>query len=306
MVAACALAVALALSVSAAPQEAPAAGSLAPELPAGAGATWRDGRVHLVRIGGDAAEPFATLERLHGASLAVHEMPASEAGVWARGLRAGDERAFVVGRTGGVVWRGDPAERDALLAGIGAALAALPGPDVRAAFDGPVPAELGPAVALALAGEHAGARRAAGPNGGERLVRALDAFRDEWLAELRAALDAGDAGAFQLASDVLRAGWRGTEVAREVARLEHAARDDRDFARAVDAWERWRRVERARPPLFPAARGQAERGFAKQLAHHARQHHAREHDARQNDARHQAPGAETARAWLDAWESDAR
>jgi hypothetical protein len=209
--------------------------------------------------------------------------------------------AYVIGRSGGVVWKGDPSrDTDEFQEAVSAALSA---PRARALPE-TSDEELSEAVAEYVLGDFAKARKLAekvagkfGKKKGEDAERiaaeasALLALVDGTLEDLAASLDAAfevrDPEAFETAARALRAAFPKSDAA---GAIDGRLTEDPDFAGSVEAWSAWIELRDARPPAFPLRREKPEAKYAKAL----------EKFLKKNEG---APGAEQAGAWLEQYES---
>jgi hypothetical protein len=201
--------------------------------------------------------------------------------------------AYVVGRAGGVVWRGDPSrEEDELLEALSAALAA---PRVRAVPEGDEE-ELVDAVAAYVAGDFAKARKlaekqakrlaktkGAGAAAARALVEAVDGTLDDLHAAALAAVEAADAEACARSLSALRAAFPKSD---RMSAVDDLLRANEELSTFVDAWLAWLELERARPPTFPARNEKLEKRYARELEKYLKKNA-------------DGPGRGIARAWLE-------
>lgn len=213
--------------------------------------------------------------------------------------------AYIVGRAGGVVWRGDPSRKtDEFLEALGNQLAA---PRVRP-LSAPTAEELADAVAAYVAGDFARARKLAekvGSRFGKKkgaeaaavatqaaaLVEAVDGTQEDLRAALAAAFEARDAEAICRAAHGLQTAFPKTDAA---STIDDQLSADAELSASVQAWSAWLDLERARPPAFPERpkkAGKAEKRYARNLEKYLKK-----------NAR--GPGRETARAWLQRYSVD--
>ena len=208
---------------------------------------------------------------------------------------------FVIGRSGDLVWRGDPSrDLDECLDAVSRALQASPGREL----DRPLQPDLAEAVAEYFAGDCRKARnraeKLAGIHSGRRkeesrriaedaehLLERIDALGTRLFEDLKQALDAGDALGFVRARNELRE-CLGKEASEDSAPLFEKARADEEFATAVSLAEEWLEIERSRPPLFPVRSTKECEKFAKRLARFA-------------DRTSESPYRHTASAWLERY-----
>lgn len=209
--------------------------------------------------------------------------------------------AFVIGRSGGVVWRGDTSrDTDEFIEAVRAALAA---PKLR-----PLPAsadaELAEAVAAYALGDLLKARKLAEKTAasfGKKKGEAAQAIVaeatqligqvDDTLLELSGALDqafeARDAEACARAALTLRSLFPKSDAAASVrSRLA----EDSSFAATFESWTTWIELGNERPPAFPERHEKLEKRYAKSLEKYLKV---------QSDG----PGAAQAREWLELFEA---
>lgn len=214
--------------------------------------------------------------------------------------------AFVIGRNGRVVWKGDSARaRDECLAAISSALHAIPARALPANSSSSPGAELLPALRAYALGDfpqtevlaraalkRTGARAdgSAVQASANELLALVDGTRADLLAALEASATAGDAAALARAGRALRSAFPKSPAARRVDALELEWSRDPTRATQLRRWFAWYELEAARPATFPAEKGPAAQKYARELAQHAKQP--------------DAPGLEQARAWLDAFGRD--
>lgn len=207
---------------------------------------------------------------------------------------------WVIGKTGGVVWCGDPSSKpEAFLEAVRAALHGVDAPPLAAAY----PDELADAVALYVAEDFVRAASVArkvastlerkrdteGAALANELADGVDALRAERIAALQSALATRDAEAFaRAAHDVVRAFPKSDEANKELNRLRKEAKDDEPLLEAIEAWEAWLELSAERPALFPVNDDKEGKRFARSLEDYLDDHP-------------DGPGAAQATEWLGGW-----
>jgi hypothetical protein len=213
--------------------------------------------------------------------------------------------AFVIGRHGGVVWKGDPSrKREEYLEAVSAALHAVPCEPLPAA--GSFGPELAPALREYVLGNFLKAegearaleKKQAGKSGpvalrlrteSAALAGLVEATRKSLMEELERSGGERHAERFQRAAlHVRRAFPKGPEADR-VASLEMYVTIQNDGGPACRQWAQWYALEAARPATFPAERDGPNSKYARELAKYVKQP--------------EVPGLEQARRWLAAFEA---
>jgi len=211
--------------------------------------------------------------------------------------------AFVIARTGGVQWKGDPSRsREEYFAAVSRALTAVPAEPLPSTMA----PELGEATRAYVLGEFDRAESEArsalkklGSKPGAELERARDdanglvalveKTRAKLVEEPERAAGEKDPERFQRALANVRRAFPKGPAADRVAQLEKLMAGETGSGPACRAWAKWLELEAARPANFPAEKDKATSKFAKQLEKHASQD--------------EAPGAATAKAWLEAFKT---
>jgi len=205
--------------------------------------------------------------------------------------------AYVIGRSGGVVWRGDTSrDTEEFIEAVRTALAAPPARALFASAD----EALAEAVSAYALGDFARARKLTEKVAGkfakkkgeeaERIraeAAALVELVDGTLADLAAALDqaweARDPASFASAANALLEAFPKSDAAGTVRpRLA----EDPEFAASVESWSTWIELRDERPPAFPERREKLEARYAKSLETYLKQNAT-------------GPGTEQVRAWLE-------
>ncbi len=210
--------------------------------------------------------------------------------------------AFVVGRNGELVWRGDPSSKlDECLEAVRHALHQTPGRELER----PLAPELADAVVEYFTGRAAKARILAEKvrkrharktkeesrritADAEHLIERIDSRSEMLLSELEEALEAEDPVRFVRARDEIAAFHAKSDVAKRATPLLERAEETEAFAAAVAVEDAWGEIARARPPLFPLRREKAEKRFEKALKKYL-------------DKNPDSPHRKTAEAWLTAF-----
>lgn len=206
--------------------------------------------------------------------------------------------AFVIGRNGRVVWKGDTArERDVFLAALSSALQRVSARALPTAS--PLP-ELAPAARAYALGDFAqcealaqvvqkrvGSRADGAPlrAAASELLALVEGTRADLVAALEAASGAKDAAAFARASVDLGRTFPKSAAARRADALELELARDAAFTADIRRWRAWYELEAARPATFPAEKNVAAQKYARELGQYAKQP--------------DAPGLARVREWLD-------
>lgn len=186
---------------------------------------------------------------------------------------------FVIGRSGEVVWRGDPSRdldecleaiSEALGSSAGRGLARAPHEDLREAtreyFSGScVKARK---AAEKLRDRHAKKKSEESQRiaaDAAHLIERIDALAERLSTALETAREHRDAPAMVRARDEILARFAKDELAETAEAISKEAAADPDFGARITAAEAWLALEDARPPLFPARRDKASVKFAKAL-----------------------------------------
>jgi hypothetical protein len=207
--------------------------------------------------------------------------------------------AYVIARSGGVAWKGDPSrEIDEFLEALQEALAA---PRGRAVPEGKQE-ELADAVAEYVTGDLAKARKLAdkvgvrfGKKKGEEaaaiaeraraLVEAVDGTLEDLSSAFDVALEAADAESTARSLSGLRATFpKSDQLSAATDRL----RANAELSTSVDAWSAWLELEQARPPAFPERREKVEKRYARELEKYLKKSA-------------EGPGHELVAAWLERY-----
>ncbi len=216
----------------------------------------------------------------------------------------GPTYVFVVGRTGGVLWRGDHGTKtEEFLEAVQAALAEPIAPGLPAT----VPPALADAARLYVERDYAKAGAAAekvrakhgkkkGPEA-EAVAAEASALAElvaKHLAgitqELERAWSDADAEAIARAHRALLADFPKSGEAKDAAKRLSGAKPEADLHSAIQAWLAWLELAETRPALFPARRGKAEKRFASKLESYLKKNA-------------DGPGSETATRWLETWKA---
>ncbi len=213
--------------------------------------------------------------------------------------------AYVIGRHGGIVWKGDPSrKREECLAAVSAALNAVPCQPLPSD-----PSAFGPLVAPALRsyvmGEFEKSRieaealikKLTNKQGAEferarsdaaALLALIATTRQELMDELERSGGIHDAERFQRTKmQVLRVYPKGPEANR-VGELDMVVSIQSGQGLNCRRWGIWYDLEAARPPTFPAERDPAGAKYARELGKYVKQP--------------DVPGLERANAWLAIFE----
>lgn len=209
--------------------------------------------------------------------------------------------ATVIGRHGGIVWRGDPSrKREEYVAAVGAALHAVPcaplpaadafGEALAPALADYVAGEFQKAEAEALAlqkktGSKSGADADKARADAAALLALVESTRKQLLDELEQSAQAKDAERFQRALiDLRRAFPKGAESNR-AAELEIALANEEGANGRK--WASWYALEAARPATFPAEKDAAGTKYAHELGKYTKLE--------------DVPGLERAKQWLETF-----
>jgi len=210
--------------------------------------------------------------------------------------------AFVVGRHGGIVWKGDPSrKREEYVQAVTNALSAvpcapLPETPLCAELAGPqrdyvlgdfLKAEAGAQALLKKLGTKAGAENDARRADAEKLLALVERTRKELLDELEKSGGERDAERFQRALLHVRRAFPKGPPADRASSLEMYVTIQNDGGPACKRWAEWYALAAARPATFPAEKDAAGQKYARELARYAKQA--------------DVPGLETVRGWLEAF-----
>ncbi len=211
--------------------------------------------------------------------------------------------AYVIGRQGGILWRGDPSrKREEYVAAVAQALnavpcAPLPAPDAFGEALAPAlhdyvlgdfqKCEAGAQALLKKIGNKAGAESEKAKADAGALLALVERTRKQLLDELERSGGAKDAEHFQKALlDVRRAFPKGPEVQR-ASELEMYVTIQNDQGPNCLKWGAWYALAAARPATFPADKDAAGTKYARELGKYAKQEGV--------------PGLERAKDWLEAF-----
>jgi hypothetical protein len=212
--------------------------------------------------------------------------------------------AFVIGRCGGIAWKGDPSrDPEEYLQAVTRALTGAPAeplpptirPELAGATKSYVLGELEAAEKdarkiHAQVEKRPDADAAAVKTGAQALLACIDATRTKLLDQLTAAAEAKDAERFERARSGLAAAFPRGDTAKRCAELVKTARADAGFASTCDAWAAWLELERTRPASFPASAAYGGAKYAQLVARYL-------------EKSKDGPGAAGARAWLATFEA---
>lgn len=215
--------------------------------------------------------------------------------------------AFVIGRTGGIVWRGDPSrKRDEYVAAVTSALAAVPAQPLPIEWmREPVAPELAPALRDYVSGDFQkalsqlrkllkalGLMKVANPESvraqANQLLALVQGTHKTLMDELELSASAKDAEKFQRYLGWVRRGFPKGEGADRASQLELEMTKPAQQGLLCKEWLEWYELEARRPATFPADRDQTAQKYARDLVRYAKQAGA--------------PGLERVRAWLSAYE----
>ena len=214
----------------------------------------------------------------------------------------GTTYVYMVGRTGGIEWRGDPsAEPDEFLAALGAALQARGIPPLKSGIraevqdaarfyiDRDFPKARSTALQLhaRFAKKRSDDAQAIAADA-QYLVELVDEYQAGLVATLAEAATEKDPEAFLDAHDALVQWFPKSDAAKDAIARRKALAPDPEFVALVEGWEAWRDVRRQRPPSFPLRREKPEKRFAKTLEKYVKKHA-------------DGPGVEEAKSLLTAW-----
>lgn len=212
--------------------------------------------------------------------------------------------AFVIGRHGGIVWKGDPSRKpDEYLVAVSKALQAVPsaplpkdptafGPEITPALRDYVlgdfvKAEAGAQALLKKLGTRSGAGAEVVRTEANALMALIETTRRALMDELEKTGGAKDAEHFPRAlMNVRRAFSKGPEIERASA-LELSVTES-DQGATCRQWTEWYALEAARPATFPASKDPTGIKYARQLSSYAKQPGV--------------PGLKRVQAWLEAFE----
>ncbi len=212
--------------------------------------------------------------------------------------------AFVIGRHGGIVWRGDPSrKRDEYVAAVSSALNSVPCEPLPAADSfGP---EIAPALRDYVQGEFVKAqtdaqallKKLGGKTGAETdklradveaMLALVNGTRKKLMEELERTGGAKDAEHFQRAlNNVRRVFAKGPEADR-AASIEMSVATAGDQGPNCKKWAAWYALEAARPATFPADKDAAGTKYARDLSKYVKQS--------------DVPGLERVKGWLEAFD----
>jgi hypothetical protein len=211
--------------------------------------------------------------------------------------------ATVIGRHGGVVWKGDPSrKRDEYIQAVSDALHAVPcaplpaadafGEALAPALSDYILGDFQKAEATAQAllkkiGNKSGAEADKTKADATALVELIEKTRRPLMDELERSGGIQDAERFaKVVAQVRRAFPKGAENNR-VGELEMVVQIQNDQGPNCRKWATWYALEASRPANFPAEKDPAGTKYARELAKYAKQE--------------DVPGLERARQWLDAF-----
>jgi len=209
--------------------------------------------------------------------------------------------ATVIGRHGGIVWRGDPSrKREDYVAAVGAALHAVPcaplpahdalGEAIAPALNDYVLGDFQKAEAAAQAllnklAKKAGAEADKGKADAQALLDLIEATRRPLMDELERSGGEKHAERFQrVLLDVRRAFPKGAENNR-AGELEMVVTIQNDQGPNCRKWGEWYALAAARPATFPAEKDAAGSKYARELSKYVKQA--------------DVPGLERAQSWLE-------
>ena len=210
--------------------------------------------------------------------------------------------AYVIGRSGGVVWAGDPSrDGEEFLEALSAALTAVRARVLPGALD----SELSDAVGAYVRADFKKARKLADKaikrfskkKGADAqriagqavtLTELVEGTLLDLSAAFEQAWEARDAAACALTARALQGAFPKSDAAAGVrARLA----GDAAFEGSVEAWSTWLELRDARPPSFPVGRDKLGTRYAKSLAKYLKKNA-------------DGPGAERAGAWLERYRGE--
>lgn len=213
--------------------------------------------------------------------------------------------AYVIGRHGGITWKGDPSRKhDEYVAAVASALHAVPCEPLPASHDAFGP-ELAPALREYVLGDVAKAgadalalqKKLATKTGvdAERvrgeiatLLALVDATRKALMDALEKSAGDKNAERFQKALENVRRTWSKGPESDRAGSLEMFMTIQSDQGPSCRRWQEWYALEAARPATFPAEKDPAGTKYARELAKYLKLA--------------DVPGLERAKAWLDAFE----
>lgn len=212
--------------------------------------------------------------------------------------------AYVIGRHGGIVWKGDPSRaRDAYLEAVRGALHALPLAALPAdpeAFSAPLLPALSEYVrgelqkceaTLAALTKKLGAKTTPDAEATRadvaELAALVEASRKKLMDELEITGGGRDVERFpRVLAQVRRAFPKGPQADR-ASQLEMFVTIQNDDGPACRRWSEWYALEEARPPTFPAEKSGPNGKYARELEKYL--------------ATPELPGQARAKAWLEAY-----
>jgi len=193
--------------------------------------------------------------------------------------------AYVISRTGVVVWKGDPStDREGYLEAAGRALrapklapidAAL-APELDAAtraYGMGEPAAVPSAVQAALqkvGGKSTPAAQRVRDDGA-KLLGLLDASREKLMEELERSGGAADGEVFQRVMPFVRRAFPKSDASKRCDDLEMFIAVHTDKGPENRAWAQWYELDSRRPPTFPVLKDKAGLKYAKELAKRLKQ-----------------------------------
>jgi hypothetical protein len=210
--------------------------------------------------------------------------------------------AFVIARSGGVLWKGDPSrDRDAYIAAVSTALAAVPceplpasmAPElavpVRAYVEGNF-LQVEPAVQAALKklGSKSNPANDRARSDANALLALVAATKKSLMEELEKAAGEQKPERYERAIERVRRAFPKGECADRAAQLEMFMCIQSPHGVECKHWAEWFALEAARPATFPAEKDKLTSKYAKELAKYVKQT--------------DVPGLERARAWLRDFE----
>ncbi|HTF88899.1 MAG TPA: hypothetical protein VK843_10855 [Planctomycetota bacterium] len=212
--------------------------------------------------------------------------------------------AFVIGRHGGILWKGDPSrKREDYLAAVSSALNAVPcdplpassefGPMIAPALRDYVlgdfqKAEIGAQTLLTKLGTKAGDENDRARKDVNALLALVEGTRKHLMEELETTGGAKQSERFQKAlTNVRRVFPKGPEADR-ASSLEMYVTIQSDQGPTCRKWAIWYELESARPAVFPGEKNAATTKYARELAKYVKQGGV--------------PGVDRAKQWLEAFD----
>lgn len=212
--------------------------------------------------------------------------------------------AFVIGRHGGIVWKGDPSrKREEYLAAVSSALNAVPCQPLPAASEFGIQiapalhdyvlgdfqkAELDAQALLKKLGLKTGEEAERTRKDANALLALIEGTRKDLMEELEKSGGEKNAERFQrVLTNVRRVFPKGPEADR-ASSLEMFVTIQSDQGPNCRKWATWYALEAARPATFPAEKDAVTTKYARELAKYAKQE--------------DVPGLERAKSWLDAFD----